>query len=212
MEAVSRASPQLLPRRGEERAQRIIRIATELFLEVGYDRTSMYEVNQRAGGSKATLYRYFPTKAQLFRAVVESIVTRENTVPLNAESDIRKTLARYSHKRVEVVASARHIALVRLIISESEHNPDSDAAGMYWNAGPRQGVRTLTAYFSDLKRKGRLNVDDPAEASSFFNAALIHPWFMQVVLEPAKRPSRAKLRAHTTRTIDQFLKVYPADE
>lgn len=209
MEVVSRASPQLVPRRGEERAQRILRIAVDLFLEVGYDRTSMYEVNQRAGGSKSTLYRYFPTKARLFRAVVESTVTRENTVPLNADSDIRETLTRYSRERMEVVASSSHIALVRLIISESEHNPDSDAAGIYWNAGPRERDRVLTAYFSDLKSKGRLNTDDPAEASSFFNAALIHPWFMQLVLEPAKRPSRARLRAHTARTIDQFLKIYP---
>ena len=44
----------------------ILEAATSLFLELGYDRTSLARVADRAGVSKATLFKQFPTKAELF--------------------------------------------------------------------------------------------------------------------------------------------------
>ncbi|MGZ8690755.1 MAG: helix-turn-helix domain-containing protein, partial [Aeromicrobium sp.] len=46
----------------------ILAAATDLFLELGYDRTSLARVADRAGVSKATLFKQFPTKAELFEA------------------------------------------------------------------------------------------------------------------------------------------------
>ena len=42
--------------RTEEKKQEIIRIAAELFEQLGYERTSMSAIAARVGGSKATLY------------------------------------------------------------------------------------------------------------------------------------------------------------
>lgn len=44
--------------------------ATELFLQLGYDRTPLARVAQSAGVSRATLFKQFPTKAELFEAAV----------------------------------------------------------------------------------------------------------------------------------------------
>ena len=48
--------------RKEEKRQEIVRIAAKLFEELGYERTSMSTIAARDGGSKATLYGYFPSK------------------------------------------------------------------------------------------------------------------------------------------------------
>jgi AcrR family transcriptional regulator len=48
----------------------ILEAATGLFLEAGYDRTSLARVAQVAGVSKATLFKQFPSKAELFEATV----------------------------------------------------------------------------------------------------------------------------------------------
>ena len=133
-------------------------------------------------------------------------------MPLNADDDIRATLTRYAHERMEVVGSSTHVALARLIISESEHNPDSNAAQIYLNAGPRLRVLELTKYFTEQNRKGRMNIDDPAEAAAFFNSSLINPWYFELLLGFSKRPYKAKLRTHAARTIDRFLKLYLAAE
>ena len=48
----------------------ILDAATSLFLDSGYDRVSLARVAEVAGVSKATLFKQFPTKAELFEATV----------------------------------------------------------------------------------------------------------------------------------------------
>ena len=48
----------------------ILDAAAGLFLDAGYDRTSLARVAESAGVSKATLFKQFPTKAALFEATV----------------------------------------------------------------------------------------------------------------------------------------------
>jgi len=46
----------------------ILNAASEVFREVGFERASMSEIRARIGGSKATLYNYFPSKDDLIVA------------------------------------------------------------------------------------------------------------------------------------------------
>ena len=48
----------------------ILAAAGELFREQGYSGASMAAVSERVGGSKATLYRYFQSKEDLFVTVL----------------------------------------------------------------------------------------------------------------------------------------------
>jgi AcrR family transcriptional regulator len=57
----------------DERAQRILREATRLILHYGYDKTTMNDVAAEANVSKSTLYLYWQSKQELFRA----LLTRE---------------------------------------------------------------------------------------------------------------------------------------
>ena len=63
--------------RTEEKREEIVRIASELFKELGYDRCSMATISERLGGSKATLYGYFASKEELLRAVLDCEVASE---------------------------------------------------------------------------------------------------------------------------------------
>src|SRR5580700_6013971 len=55
----------------EEKRMAAVEAAMALFLEQGYDRTSLQQVAQRAELSTGTLFKRFPTKASLFEAIVE---------------------------------------------------------------------------------------------------------------------------------------------
>jgi AcrR family transcriptional regulator len=57
----------------DERARRILDVATRLILHYGYDKTTMSDVAAAAGVSKSTLYLYWKSKEELFRA----LLTRE---------------------------------------------------------------------------------------------------------------------------------------
>ena len=67
-------------RRKETRPQELLDAALALFVEKGFAATRAEEVAQRAGVSKGTLYLYYPSKEELFKAVV-----RQNLVNLITE-------------------------------------------------------------------------------------------------------------------------------
>jgi AcrR family transcriptional regulator len=66
------SAPTLRPRqrRKETRPQELLDAALELFVEKGFAATRSEEVARRAGVSKGTLYLYYPSKEELFKAVV----------------------------------------------------------------------------------------------------------------------------------------------
>jgi len=61
-------------RRKEARPTEIIASAVRLFADHGYAATRLDDVALRAGVAKGSIYLYFATKEELFRAVVRSAV------------------------------------------------------------------------------------------------------------------------------------------
>jgi len=65
--------PRPIPRRSRRKQARpgeLLAAALELFTEKGFAATRVDEVARRAGVSKGTLFLYFPSKEDLFKAVV----------------------------------------------------------------------------------------------------------------------------------------------
>ncbi len=69
-------------RRKDARPQELLEAALALFVEKGFAATRAEEVAKRAGVSKGTLYLYYPSKEELFKAVV-----RQNLTSLIAEGE-----------------------------------------------------------------------------------------------------------------------------
>ncbi|MFZ6752473.1 TetR/AcrR family transcriptional regulator [Undibacterium sp. Dicai25W] len=69
-------------RRKEARPQELLAAALDLFVERGFAATRLDDVAKAAGVSKGTLYLYFSSKEDLFKAVV-----RESIVPLIGEAE-----------------------------------------------------------------------------------------------------------------------------
>ena len=60
--------------RKEENAARIIQAATREFLNKGLDAASMHNIAETAEVSKRTLYKYFPSKGELYDALVNELL------------------------------------------------------------------------------------------------------------------------------------------
>src|SRR5215470_19271528 len=61
-------------RRKEARPGEIVEVALEVFAEKGFAAAKLDDIARRAGISKATLYLYFETKEEIFRAVARAAV------------------------------------------------------------------------------------------------------------------------------------------
>src|SRR3569833_1853850 len=81
----------------DQRRERILDVAEEVFLEEGFAAASMSEIAARLGGSKGTLYNYFKSKDELFEAYVlwRCSMNLEEIYALDSDGDsLRGTLTR----------------------------------------------------------------------------------------------------------------------
>lgn len=63
--------------KGERRRQELLKIAYRMFIEKGYDNTSIDEIIAEAGIAKGTYYYHFPSKEATLEAVVDMMITEE---------------------------------------------------------------------------------------------------------------------------------------
>jgi AcrR family transcriptional regulator len=192
--------------RGRARLARMLAAATELFLRDGYDQTSIDAILVRSGGSKATLYAYFPTKEDLFRAVIDGVLVNPPQSVLDATRDPRSMLTEFAVDRLHVIFSTRHREILRLIIAERERFPD--LARMYYERGPQRGHRGLADYIAELQRNGALAVDDAEEAAEFFIGMLMHKWYKELLLLGLPTPTDEQLWQRAEHVVGRFLDAF----
>jgi AcrR family transcriptional regulator len=53
--------------------ERILQVALDLFIEQGYDKTSLREIAERVGVTKAALYYHFASKEEIFRTLMQPV-------------------------------------------------------------------------------------------------------------------------------------------
>jgi AcrR family transcriptional regulator len=180
--------------------------ATELFLRDGYDQTSIDAILELSGGSKATLYAYFPTKEDLFRAVIDGVMVNNAYIELDPSRDIRAMLTEFAVSRLHVIFSPQHRAVLRLIIAERERFPD--LASLYYERGPQRSHGVLVEYLAALKAKDLLAIDDPDEAAEFFVGMLLHRWYKELLLLRLPTPANGVLEQRAEHVVGRFLEAF----
>jgi AcrR family transcriptional regulator len=115
-------------RRSEARPGEIVSAALDLFVEKGFAATRMDEIAKRAGVTKGTVYLYFPSKDDLFRAVVEemmgpNILAGERLVAEH-EGTATELLCKLIRAWWELVGNSRVACLSKLMTSEAANFPE----------------------------------------------------------------------------------------
>lgn len=109
-------APQL---RGERLVAKVLEATLRELSDVGYRALSIEIVADRAGVNKTTIYRHWPTKAELVRDALASMVDGIFANP--DEGSLRADLVAFA-KRIRDVASSPHgRGLFRVMAAESEN-------------------------------------------------------------------------------------------
>jgi TetR/AcrR family transcriptional regulator len=115
-------------RRKEARPGELLAAALELFVEKGFAATRSEEVAARAGVSKGTLFLYFPTKEELFKAVVRENISGRfqelNQQFLQFEGSAADMLREGLRLWWERVGATQASGISKLIMSEARNFPD----------------------------------------------------------------------------------------
>jgi len=146
--------------------------AAAIFLEKGYQGTSMDEIAAAAHISKQTIYTHFADKETLFADLVlgntdrvdefvQSLVQAVHDAP-DARTVLRDLARRYIH----TVSRPQVLRLRRLVIGESGRFPD--VARAYYERVPERMYAALADLLCELAERGDLRVDDPELAARQF--------------------------------------------
>lgn len=145
----------------------ILDAAAALFLELGYDRTSLARVAATAGVSKATLFKQFPTKAELFEATVLAAGdTPEAELEEPPSGDFLAGLVALGLAYAELLRRPHIEELIRTIIAESPRFPELRART--FDFGTLPVLAALHRYFDRENAAGTARVEDPDKAATQF--------------------------------------------
>jgi len=132
-------------RRKDARPAEIITAALASFAERGFAATRLDDIAVRAGVTRGTLYLYFPSKEELFKAVVREtivpILARGEAIAAGATGSTAELLARLILSFPDAVIGTPISALPKLILAEAQNFPD--LAQFYLDEVVQRGKRLL---------------------------------------------------------------------
>ena len=150
-------------RRKEARPGDIVAAALAVFAEKGFAGARIDEIARRAGVSKGTVYLYFETKDDLFRAVVhDAIIPKIDEIGATALAadlpfpDVLRTLL---PRFAELVTTRPIGAVVKMVVGESRNFPE--LARVWHDEVIAKGIDLISALIRRGQARGEIRPGDP---------------------------------------------------
>ncbi|WJM82256.1 TetR/AcrR family transcriptional regulator [Pectobacterium brasiliense] len=156
----------------ETLSRTIVDAASELFVELGFQATTMDKVAQQAKISKLSIYRHFDNKEALFsaaiashchqfapQALIEGVGGSAEDQLIAVGSSLLRTLLSPDVRSVEAMIMA-------------DKTNQKSLSKLHYEAGPAYVIAQIEALLRQLHAKAALNVPDPLRSARLF-AALI---------------------------------------
>jgi len=171
--------PKVVPQYKEQARERIIDAALRVFAEKGYHETTMEDVADKLGVSEGTIYLYFKSKKELFKAISEpgehqvaEVISSaiESEDPVKSFFDLAtKVYEQYepiSGLIVELLAEASRDASLRKILRDDF---DTDRA-------------TMQKFLEELRKRGKIDADADIDSISMAIVALFYGYAISRLL------------------------------
>lgn len=187
-------NPRLCRSKPEERREHILDVAADVFASEGYGATSMSSIAARLGGSKATLYKYFPSKEHLFEAMLgrkcERVLGPLREIVSRAE-DLEKLLFEFGTSYLEALLQNDALQVFAMIQGDGIRFPE--AARAFFKAGPDAVYREMGQIFATFADRGAIICPDPRLAAEQFLGMVRGDLHMRATLGLAPIPPRDEI-------------------
>jgi AcrR family transcriptional regulator len=204
--------PQNLPKETaarDARRQSILAIARDVFLQEGYAAASMSAIAAKVGGSKGTLYNYFPSKEALFAAVV-----REHCAQKQAElwamdletENVAETMTVLGRRVIRLMLSDEVLAIHRMVVAECTRFPEIGEA--LYEAGPKQGKLPLINYMKGCIEQGLLKPEDPERMAFHAGDLVMSALYRRRLWNVGPVPTEAEMDANVEAAVKVFMAAY----
>ena len=198
--------------RRRDRRDTIIAVAKRSFLENGFAATTMSSIAAELGGSKGTLWSYFPGKEELFAAVLRDatgVYHASLAELLDTGGALEPTLLRFSHDLLRKVTSPDAIALHRLVAAEASRFPKMGA--IFQELAPLSTRNLLARFLEAAMAKGQLRQADAMLAARALVVLTLSGCHQQMIWGDMRAPAAGQIDADVSFAVDCFLRAYAPD-
>jgi AcrR family transcriptional regulator len=181
--------------------------AWEVFRAKGFDGASMSDVAERLGGSKATLYRYYSSKEELFAAALEEALKEQNDDAyqrINREADLRERLLEFADTYLRFRLTPEMIGVHRLMIASADR---SDLSTVLRAKLIDPSWRRFVDVIEREMAAGRLRKADPYLTSIHFRN-LVEADVLERRMNGERLVTNAQVETAIEQGVEAFLRAY----
>ncbi|RMH35226.1 MAG: TetR/AcrR family transcriptional regulator [Nitrospirae bacterium] len=177
-----------------QRKASIIAAATRLFASKGFYGTKTREIAECAGVSEALIFKHFPTKRDLYKAILAA----QSPVPgllaeVRALADRRDDVAVLTHIAQTIVTKAPDLAFMRLMLFSALEEPELST--MFFRQHVRLFYDFLSSYIHQrIREKAFVRVDPLLAARAFMGMLIYHRMLSHLFQMPVARTPRSIVR------------------
>ena len=198
--------------RSDEKRREIVRVASETFQDLGYERTSMLTIAERMRGSKQTLYNYLPSKEDLLRAVLDfdvGDIADQALEDFLGQKSLRKALTRLGEIYLARQLAPQAMSNMRIVATQPAESGIGD--DFYQNILCVAWKRVADAFKAQMA-EGKLRRADPWLAAMHFKGLLLQDLLERQLLNAAKQVKPKEIEAAVRQGVDAFLRIYGNEE
>jgi AcrR family transcriptional regulator len=195
--------------RRQTRREAILDVAQCSFMEHGYAATTMSAIAAALGGSKGTLWSYFPAKDVLFAAVLDratEVFQQQLTLLLNPQDDLESTLLRFARGFLIRVISPEALALYRLVMAEANRFPETGR--IFHERATARTQSALASYMAQQIARGRLRADDPEQPAQHLVALCMSGCHRLLMIRVIDSAEPEQIEADVQGAVTTFLRAY----
>jgi TetR/AcrR family transcriptional regulator, regulator of autoinduction and epiphytic fitness len=191
-----------------QKQEAILKAALAAFLEFGYDRTTIDYVAQKAEVSTATLYKHFPSKADLFGGIMAQVWRTDqiSSTPVSPTLSPQAALIQIGQEYAQLLMSPNIQPLFRVVIAEASRFPELGTE--LYHRGKEPFLKRLHAYLEAQVALDKLLIADIPLASRQFlgmiNDIIFWPRFLIMNLEI----SESEIEEVIINAVETFLARY----
>ena len=194
-------------KRGHERCLALLLSANELFLQHGYDAVSLDDIVNHAGGSKASIYKFFGNKEGLFTAIYD--YRREQCfknicLPFEqGEDNLKSYLIHTLLNFYQYLLQPENAAFLRLVLERTQHSPE--LALYIHEQGPKRIQSIIACALEKAHQNGFLRCEQPMYSAQFYFGILRNlEW--RILMGLSIQETEQEINEYINYCVDLFLK------
>ena len=187
-----------------KREKQILEAALSVFSDKGYGVATIPDIAKQAGLAVGSIYNYYPSKRELFLAVIKHFIINAPLLDLIDElpkGDIDGIFSQIMHNRLNLIDNT-NISRMTFLMAEIQRDPELKE--MWAKEFLQPFFTKMVKIYRNLAETGRFTILNP-EITTRIIGGMIVGFLMLRIMEGENSPLTTMSREEITESLAQFL-------